>query len=82
MSLLGRVLNALLAVSAYTRPPPSSYQTIDSPEVESVREALGGNLQSQPATQVCWYMSDLESARARALAASGPEHGWLLRGSA
>lgn len=63
MALLGRILNALLAVSAYTRPPPSSYQTIDSAAVESVREALGGNLQSQPATQVRWYMSDLESAR-------------------
>lgn len=62
MSLPSRILNALLAISAYARPPSSSI-SLDSPAVESVREALGGNIQSQPVTQIRWYMSDLESAR-------------------
>jgi hypothetical protein len=53
---------ALLGISAYTPPLPSSAPTLDSPQVERIREAQGGQLQPAPFSQPRWYLSDLESA--------------------
>jgi len=54
---------ALLGVSTFTKPPPTSV-SVDSDLVESLRNQLaGGQLQNLPTTQTRWYMADLETAR-------------------
>ena len=41
---------------------PNGDMSLDSPHVENVRRALGGQLSTPPLTQTRWYLSDLESA--------------------
>jgi hypothetical protein len=55
-------LAALLGISAYTAPTNPGAPALDSPLVEAVRRAMGGQLQPQPSTQTRWYLSDLETA--------------------
>lgn len=61
-----RILNAakaLLGISSYSdKAGYSPAITIDSETVESLREALGGQIQRLPATQTRWLMADLEAA--------------------
>jgi hypothetical protein len=52
---------ALLGVSAYAA-APSSLPSLDSPQIEEAREALGGQLQPIPFSQQRWYLSDIEAA--------------------
>lgn len=52
----------LLGISAYTAAPPKSGATLDSPQVESVREAHGGQLQPIPFSQARWYLADIDTA--------------------
>lgn len=52
---------ALLGISAYAA-APSALPGIDSPQVEKIRESLGGQLQPIPFSQQRWYLSDLEAA--------------------
>lgn len=51
----------LLGMSAYAA-APSNAQSLDSPQVESIREAMGGQLSPRSTSQTRWYQSDLESA--------------------
>jgi hypothetical protein len=61
VSLRGRVLRALLGVSAYDA-PPSPLPSLDSPSVERSRRALGGQIVPLPATRLRFHLADLESA--------------------
>jgi hypothetical protein len=54
--------SALLGISAYQQPPPDSNITLDSEQVEHVRENMGGQLAAPPTSQFRFYLSDLESA--------------------
>jgi hypothetical protein len=51
---------ALLGVSTYVTPLPSSSPTLES--VEEIRKALGGQLAPMSVTQTRWHLRDLESA--------------------
>ena len=59
-------LAALMGQSAYQGEPNSQLPTLDSPQVEAVREAMGGQLSPPPISQTRWYMSDLECAETQA----------------
>jgi hypothetical protein len=52
----------LLGISTYSAPPPS-LPGIDDEQVDRVRRALGGQLQTQPYTRTRWYLADLEAAQ-------------------
>ena len=57
------LVDRLLGRSAYQALPASTTgPTLDSPEVVSTREQMGGQLAMQAVTQTRWYLSDLESA--------------------
>ena len=56
---------ALLGISAY-QPTSNALVTLDSPQVTSVRRAMGGQLQPLPVTLTRWYMADVESAEVAA----------------
>lgn len=59
-------IQALLGISAYQLPSEaqtSLYANLEDASVKEIREALGGNLQSQPNTRLRWYLADLESAQ-------------------
>lgn len=56
---------ALLGVSAY-QPAPRSGVSLTSSTVETIREAVGGQIQPIPTTSTRWYLSDLESAEYQA----------------
>ncbi len=58
-------VRALLGVSAY-QPAPRLAAGLDSPQVEALREAIGGQLQPIPVTPTRWYLSDLEAAEIQA----------------
>lgn len=58
--------DALLGRSTYQAPPPSSSPTLDSPQVERVREQMGGQLALPVVTQTRWYLADLERAELNA----------------
>jgi hypothetical protein len=58
-------VRALLGVSAY-QPAPRLATSLDSPQVETIREAIGGQLQPIPVTPTRWYLSDLEAAEIQA----------------
>lgn len=51
---------ALLGVSTYENKKPA--QQVDAAAVKAAREARGGNISRQPATQTRWYLADLEDA--------------------
>lgn len=53
-------LAALLGISAYSQAPKGP--SLDDPQVESVREAQGGQIQPIPFSQTRWYHRDLEAA--------------------
>ena len=55
-------IDALLGISAYQKPPPSAGPSLDSPQVERLRETLGGQISPLPQTQTRWYLRDLEAA--------------------
>lgn len=59
---LREIVGKLLGFSAYQSPPPDAGFDLDSPEAESTRRALGGNLQLPSYTQTRWYQSELETA--------------------
>jgi hypothetical protein len=59
------IVAMLLGWSAYSA-APSGQQSLDSPEVERMREAMGGQLSPLPQSQTRWYLSDLEAAELRA----------------
>ncbi len=64
-SLLGRATDWLRGVSVYQPLTPQSSSpdiAIDSPMVERLRRALGGQLQLAPWVRTRWYLADLESA--------------------
>jgi hypothetical protein len=67
---------ALLGISAYTTPPPSVTATLDDPQVERLREMMGGQLQPPPYSQPRWYLSDLEAAE---ISADGGDLGGASR---
>lgn len=70
MTRIRAALLALLGVSVYASPPlPESHPSLDSPRVERVRRARGGQLTGLPVTRSRWYLSDVE--RAQALADAG-----------
>jgi hypothetical protein len=54
-------LNALLSVSAHSRPPVAQL-SLDSSDVERIRELRGGQLQPIPVTKTRWFLADLETA--------------------
>lgn len=54
---------ALLGVSAYQPRPLDGHPTLDSPEVESMRMAMGGQLAPPSISQTRWYLSDIETAQ-------------------
>jgi hypothetical protein len=53
-------ITALLGVSAYARPAPSSSPSLNDPAVERVRSGLGGQISKLPTTRTRWYLDDLE----------------------
>lgn len=53
---------ALLGISAYALPLPQAGPSLESPQVEKVRRAFGGQLSNLPQTQTRWHLTDLESA--------------------
>jgi hypothetical protein len=57
----GARLLALLGISAYAA-KPSALPGLDSPQVEQMREAFGGQLQPIPFSQQRWYLADIEAA--------------------
>ncbi len=59
-SVLSKIRDALLGVSAYER-IPIEYGLTGEQE-RKLRENLGGNLAPLPVTQTRWYLSDLETA--------------------
>jgi hypothetical protein len=52
----------LLAVSAYAFASRPGDLDLDDPNVERMREQLGGQLQPPPTTRTRWYQRDVESA--------------------
>lgn len=56
---------ALLGISAYAAAPTTAL-SLDSPIVESVREAMGGQISPIPYSQTRWYLADLETAEHQA----------------
>jgi molybdopterin biosynthesis enzyme MoaB len=59
-------IQQLLGISAYQLPSESQtslYANLEDASVKEIREALGGNLQSQPTTRLRWYLADLEAAQ-------------------
>jgi hypothetical protein len=55
--------SALLGISTYALPDQPAYlYDIDSPNVQQMREMLGGQLVPATVSKVRWYMADLESA--------------------
>lgn len=56
---------ALLGISAYQTPKGYGPE-LDDNTVETVREAMGGQIQPVPKTKVRWYLADLEAAQAAA----------------
>ena len=62
---MAAVAAAMLGVSAYQSPKGYGFE-IDSPEVVRIREAIGGQIQPLPTTQLRWYLADLERAQANA----------------
>lgn len=54
-------VRALLGVSAY-QPAPRDALTLESPQVETVRRALGGQVQPLPTTRTRWYLEQIETA--------------------
>lgn len=55
----------MLGVSAY-QPAPRNVPGLDSSSVETIREAVGGQLQPLPVTPTRLYLSDLEAAETQA----------------
>lgn len=55
-------LTALLGISAYQPPVNAAAPDLDSPQVEELRRAMGGQLQPLAVTPTRWYLSDLEAA--------------------
>jgi hypothetical protein len=53
-------LLGLLGLSPYQKPPTGP--DLDSPEVEAMRRANGGQIAMQPYSQTRWYLADLETA--------------------
>ncbi len=65
MSLVGAATEWLRGVSIYRPPVPQSSSPdtfIDSPSIERMRRALGGQLQNVPWVRTRWYLADLENA--------------------
>lgn len=60
--MANRWLSALLGISAYQRPPSGSLPSLDSSPVETIREALGGQLAPPLLSQTRVYLADVESA--------------------
>ncbi len=58
-------LRALLGVSAY-QPAPRDVPNLGSRAVDTIREAIGGQLQPVPVTPTRWYFADLEAAEYQA----------------
>jgi len=56
---------ALLGVSAYQSDPAYGVE-LDDEVVETIRRALGGQLQPVPTTRLRWYLADLETAQREA----------------
>lgn len=77
-SLLDRA-RALLGFSAYEPPGPGFGVQLSSAVVERTREALGGQIQPIPNTQLRWYLADLESAQAQADAGNLTIYGQMWR---
>ena len=67
LSRVNQIVDVLNAVSGYQKlsneRAGSLGATIDSPSVEAIREAQGGNIAPLPITVTRWYMSDLETAQ-------------------
>ena len=53
---------ALLGISAFRGAPDTIQPSIDSKEVDAIREAHGGQLALTPQSQTRWYLRDLEAA--------------------
>ncbi len=53
---------ALLGISAYSAPLPTSAPDLDDARVEQLRKRHGGQLAPLPITKTRWYLADLESA--------------------
>ena len=64
MKLSARILQSLLAFSAFERPANDAIGgiDIDDPTAVKLREQMGGQLTALPTTQTRWYLADLESA--------------------
>jgi len=63
--MLSDITAALLGRSTYQAASPAAAAgayDLDSPEVQSMRRLMGGQLQLPVYTQTRWYMADLESA--------------------
>lgn len=60
MAKLADLARQLLGVSAYEQPPREDYS--DEELQRRVREALGGQIQPIPQTQLRWFLADLETA--------------------
>ncbi len=56
------LLAGILGVSVLQGEPRASTTRLDSPQVEEMRENLGGQLQPQTFSQTRWYHQDLEAA--------------------
>jgi len=81
MSLLGRATEWLRGVSVYQPLTPLSSSpdmAIDSPMVERLRRALGGQLQLMPWVRTRWYFADLEAAERNADAGNLRTAGQLM----
>lgn len=63
---LAEASRALLGISAYTNARPPAGFDLDSPQVEKIREALGGQLQPLAHTPTRWFLADLEIAQNQA----------------
>ncbi len=55
-------LGALLGLSTYQAPPMGGTGSLESPQVDRIREMLGGQLSPLPQTRTRWYLRDLETA--------------------
>jgi len=51
---------ALLGISAYSAMAPNSMPDLGSENVDSIRRAMGGQIQPLVSTQTRWYLADLE----------------------
>lgn len=69
------ITRALLGVSAYEKKTPVYGTLLEDATVKEIREALGGQIQPLPTTQLRWYLADLERAQFEA------DAGNLLRAS-